>query len=355
MAKKKRKTLPQNFKELIKAGDMEALKAVFDDCELNAYGGYDKETALHFHSVPNELVRWLVEQGLDINTPSAIYRRTPLYEHATYGDSTVELLLDLGANIEATSYDDKTPLYMAAGYYRVDTVRLLIERGANIHAKSRGGQTPLAYALATCRGIQICGMAEIAAILLSAGAKITPDMTDSVRRIGEDFEFHREGFNKELLAGVDIALSRLYELFGVEPVPRRHIHDGLSPIKVKDGDWKEQFAELWEYLIPSSGPAKTVQGEVVRIAGRVRDELYRNGGANWNADYRKMLNDLPKHFASGTAFSPEELAETKALLSSIHAKGDDEDAAINRLCELAVKWVSANPQPMPLPKPDYRH
>ncbi len=354
MAKKKRKTLPKNFKELIEAGDIAALKAVYDDCELDAYGGYDKETALHFYDVQGELVRWLVGQGLDIDTPSATYRRTPLYEHSTYGDSTVELLLDLGANMEAASYDDMTPLHAAAGFYRVATVRLLIERGANIHAESRGGQTPLAYALARCRGIQINGMAEIAAMLLGAGAEITPDMIKSVGRIGEDFEFHREGFNKEYIAETDAGLARLYELFGVAPIAKRRMHDGISPITVKEGDWKEQYAELWEWLIPSSGPAKTVQGEVIRITGRVRDELYRNGGANWNADYRKMLNALPKHFASGEALSPKLLAETKELASSISAKGDDEDAVTDRLCELAVKWVSANPQPVPLPVPEYR-
>ena len=36
MAKKK-KTLPANFYELLEAKDLEALKAVFNECELNAY------------------------------------------------------------------------------------------------------------------------------------------------------------------------------------------------------------------------------------------------------------------------------------------------------------------------------
>ena len=36
MAKKK-KTLPANFYELIEAKDLDALKAVFNECELNAY------------------------------------------------------------------------------------------------------------------------------------------------------------------------------------------------------------------------------------------------------------------------------------------------------------------------------
>ena len=55
---------------------------------------------------------------------------------------------------------------------------------------------------------------------------------------------------------------------------------------------------------------------------------------------------LPKNF--------RELAEAKELASNIKAKGDDEDEVIDRLCELAVKWVLQNPNPVPLKKPDYK-
>ncbi len=36
---KKRVTLPKNFDELITARDIEALKAVYDKCELTAHDG----------------------------------------------------------------------------------------------------------------------------------------------------------------------------------------------------------------------------------------------------------------------------------------------------------------------------
>jgi hypothetical protein len=131
------------------------------------------------------------------------------------------------------------------------------------------------------------------------------------------------------------------------------VHDGVSPITVSSQGWQKQHHELWGFLVPSQGAAKTVQGEVIRITGRVSDELYRNGGANWNADYRKMLNALIKHFASCEPLPPEELTEAKEMAASITAKGDDEDTVIDRLCELAVRWVLQNPNPAPLEKPDY--
>jgi hypothetical protein len=232
-------------------------------------------------------------------------------------------------------------------------VKLLIEHGADMKAKDDTGQTPLAYCLARCNNIKIAKIAETAEVLLSAGAKVTPDMTESVRRIGKEFEFHRENFNTEYLAETDAGLAKLYALFGMEPVAKRRVHDGVSSITVTSEGWQKQHHELWEFLIPSQGAAQTVQGEVIRITGRVSDELYRNGGANWNADYRKMLNALIKHFASGAPLPEGKLAEAKEAAASIRAKGDDEDAVIDRLCELAVKWVLQNPSPVPLEKPDY--
>ena len=350
---KKRVTLPKDFDELITAGDIEALKAVYDKCELTAHNGrYSLNTALHFGGVPDELVTWLVEQGLDVNTPD-YYGRTPLYKHATLGRDTVKLLYELGGDMQKPDTYGSTPLHTAAEFFRPKIVSFLIEKGADINAKNQRGQTPLLAALTVCGGTWVVPLVEIAKMLIKAGAEITPEMAEKVEIIGKDFEFHRENFNKDSLEDADAALLKLYDIFGVKPIAKRIIHDGVSPIIVKEGSWKEQYNELWEMLIPSSGAAKTVQGEVIRITGRVQDELYRNGGVNWDKSYRNMLNSLSNHFASGTPLSEAELEETKELISNIRTKGSDEDAITERLCELAVSWVSLNPNPLPLGKINY--
>lgn len=354
MAKRKRVTLPKNFKEIVEAGDIEMLKAVYNQCELYATydGRYGMNTALHYYGIPCELVRWLVEQGLDVNIEN-YYGRTPLYEQTTIGSDTVKVLFELGADIEKPDRYGNRPLHNATRYFRTDTVRFLVENGANIYAENDMNQTPLASSLAVCSNDNIPKMAEISAVLLEAGAKVTSDMVERVRQIGEEFEFHREAFNKDYLAETDAGLKRLYTLFGVAPIAKRQMHDGVSPIIVEDGSWEKQYEALWNLLVPSRGAAKTVQGEVIRITGRVRDELYRNGGANWDKNYRKMLNALLTYFASGEALSESELEVAKRLISSIHAKGDDEDSITDRLCELSVLWVLLNPNPFLLSKPDY--
>lgn len=347
---RKRKILPKNFDELIEAGDIAALKEVFIRCELDARGGYSKSTALSFN-LPNELVRWLVEQGADINARDS-YGRSALHEHAISWWGNCKLLLALGGDIEAFDYQNETPLFAAAGFFKPNAVHTLVANGANLSTENKIKQTPLEKALAMCRNIDIVHMTEVADILLNAGATVTQGMKDSVKRIGNDFEFHREGFNKEYLHQTDEALYRLYELFDVPPVGKRKTHEGNSPIAVSTKGWQAQHYELWNLLIPSQGHAITVQGEVIRITGKVSYEVLDNGGINWDNQFRQMLNHLNHYFSLGTPLHPAALQEAATLAKELHnGHGRDEPA---RLCEMAVRWVLSNPNPITLEQPGYK-
>lgn len=355
MAKKKRKTLPSDFYEILRIGDIDEIKAVFDKCEITAYAGRcDLNTALHHYGVPVELVRWLVAEGLDVNTLNS-YGRTPLNFHAGNSAEVMKVLFELGGDVSKADNYDNTPLHSAASGYRPENVKLLVEQGVDLDAKNGiWERTPLEEALVSCRGIDIGKCAEVAEILVNAGARVTPMAKDYVRKIGEDVEFHRGSFHPDYVEEIDTGLAKLYKLFDVEPVKARKIHDGVSPIVVESSDWKEQFAELWELLIPSHGAAETLQGEVVRIAGRVQDEMNRNGGCNWNRDYRMMLDDFVKHVATGASLPEAELEEAKNLASSIGPRGDFNEVSLDRLCELATKWVLLNPEPVKLETPRYK-
>ena len=71
------------------------------------------------------------------------------------------------------------------------------------------------------------------------------------------------------------------------------VHDGISPIYVPDvEDEDEAFQMLWEYLVPPQGKARAVQGESIRIAGRVQHEFLCNGCVNWAEDFQKLTRIL---------------------------------------------------------------
>jgi len=200
-----------------------------------------------------------------------------------------------------------------------------------------------------CTNANLEHMLETSKLLLKHGAKITPKMKKYITKLGEVFEFHRDGYNKEYIDDADKALIGLYELFDVEPVEKRVIHDGKSEIIITQKGWKKQFNELWEMLIPSSGYASTVQGEVIRIAGRIADEVDRNGGGNWDGEYRKMAKVFLELIATGNPLSETEIDKLKSILSGLSSLYDETDI----LVEYAVKWVSQNRMPIVMAKPDY--
>ena len=262
----------------------------------------------------------------------------------------VALLLERGADIEAQDKYKNTPLHFAE--YNAKTVQLLIEKGADVNAKDDRGNTPLERMLSRLRNAYIEKAAKTAEVYLKVGLKPTKFAKEQVTRIGEDFEFHRQGFNPEYLEQTDTALQQLYKLFDVPPVPKRIQHDGKSPIVLTGDTWEKRYEQAWELLVPSRGRASTVQGEVVRITGRVNDELLRNAMGNWDREYRKMLNAISGYLQQGNSLSEKELAEVADIQKHIL---EDDGTGTQRLCELATLWVTKNPEPIVLEKVNYKY
>ncbi|WP_456821112.1 ankyrin repeat domain-containing protein [Cellulomonas sp. URHB0016] len=348
--KAKRAHLPKDFEDLLASGDLPALQAVYERRALDATDKLLHRTALAFDDCPDELARWLVGQGLDVDTHDR-YSRTALYHRRRRAG--IEVLTELGADVAVRDTEGATPLHCAAGHGRVEAVDALLRAGADPHATDRQGRTPLGNALARCRNADIAYVAPLARLLVEAGAVVDEGMRARVREMGETFEFFRTSFNPDSLDEADAALRDLYALLGVPPVAALHKHDGRSRIEVTATRWNEQFDELWGLLVPGSGAAATSQGEAVRICGRLADEILRNGGANWDGDHRQMCDALVVHVRSGTALPPAELDDATRLASTVRT-GDADTTDLGRLTELTVRWVLLNPEPVPLATPVYR-
>ncbi len=334
---RKRKTLPSNFAEILESGDLDAMKAVYDTCLLDATTGYYKRTALALVESPPELVRWLVEQGLDIDVQDH-FGYTPLAAAASNWDTPrMRLLLELGANPNPESR--YLPLMIAANSYRVEAVRLLLEHGANIHAL----EWPHDYTAAdkavahSYGGYKLPYIVETLSFLLDAGAHLTDDGRCFVAQLGKEHaqtaRLRKE--NTDGTRAVDAAMSELYRLSGVPPVQLIEAHDGTSRIEVPDLPVRKQFSWLWDYLVPMGGPAETVQGEVVRIAGRIGGELFNNGGGNWDDDYRAMCDTWL------------DIVRTHAAAIASLRRGLLDEAALKAIEAASVQYVIEHPDPVP--------
>jgi hypothetical protein len=220
-----------------------------------------------------------------------------------------------------------------------------------VTARDGRGRTPLAKALAECQNANLPQLVQTVRILLDADATVPEDAARLVERIGRRFEFYRDSFNPDLIEATETALAELYELFGVAPVAKRRVHDGLSPITVAATRWQDQFDELWNLLVPGQGAAATVQGEVIRLTGRLSREVLDNGSANWDAGFRAMTDALTAHLGSGTPVTGT--GELDTLRQAVRT-GNADKRTHYRLNELAVGWVLANPDPLSLPGPGYK-
>lgn len=349
MAKAKRTLLPKDFDTLLEAGDIDAIKAVFQTCDVNARGGYRKQTALAFNDLPDDLVHWLVEQGADIDAPDS-QGATPLHTRAGHWQGRIETLLALGADVEAKDQYGDTPLHRAVAVGNRHTTELLLKADASANAHNARGQTPLAKALEECSNAKLVELTEAVGVLVMYDAYITQEMRESVKRLGDTFAFHRDGYNPDTVDAAAEALELLYALAGLGDLPTRTLHDGVSRITATTDNWQEQHQAWWALLVPSRGAAFTVQGEVIRISGRLASELDDNGGANWDKHFRNMADALLQHLRSGVPLPPPEQKEAMQCIREIKQQHGDPQ----RLMALAVAWVRLNPKPVALEAPHYR-
>src|SRR5262245_26967512 len=132
--------------------------------------------------------------------------------------------------------------------------------------------------------------------------------------------------------------------------------------------WGSEHCDLVDRLVPDSGPANTVQGEVLRAAMRVKAEFYRNGCGNWPADpefFDGFVEFLIAHLCDGT-FDAETEVLVKNLLTRLRAYGhcdyplrsEDEkwslDKELDKVEQIAVAWCLRHDELIPWGSPDAR-
>ena len=341
----KRKTLVKEFEQYVRDENDDAIKEVFKRCDINAYGGVYKTNALGF-MVSENAIRWLVESGADIEFEDTYHYR-PLHHHAGSNNGHPELLISLGADIEAKDASGKTPIFHAAEHFNIKNTKNLIYAGSNINAIDSNGKTPLLYALSVARNADIRGLVEIVRILLDKGATRTGLEEAQIERIGKEFEQYREAMTPDVINELEPALNELYEIFDVQPVPKRKRHDGQSEIQTTAERWQDQYNELWEMLVPASGNAETVQGEAIRICGAISYEILDNGGINWCNRHQEMCVKLLELLSRHDALLLANNKEIEKILSKIISRNENEED-VDRLVELVTRWVMNNRTPITL-------
>jgi hypothetical protein len=115
--------------------------------------------------------------------------------------------------------------------------------------------------------------------------------------------------------------------------------------------WMKRHEELWGRLVPNSGQADTVQGELIRVTSRLTDEAHRNGNMNWDDGHELWCDFLEATLLDGDSFSEAELARIADALERArdfeHPDTSGHGGPLYLLSEMAVRWCDARTELIP--------
>jgi len=120
---------------------------------------------------------------------------------------------------------------------------------------------------------------------------------------------------------------------------------------MEDIKWWEEQEHLWNDLVPSSGQAETVQGELIRCTGKITDEAYRNGNINWESGYEKLVRYVENLLTDSRTFDKEEINKINNAADEIINNYESPDlsghgSSYYYLTEMAVRFCMKNPEPI---------
>lgn len=146
---------PGNIHILLKAGADPNITDTFGNTVLadaiGKYGGeelYDFTNTYDMAVAPEEIISddpvlALIRAGADINAKSS-RQITPLMQSVLYNRRIyLKILIALGADIEATEINKRTVLHYAASWLNITEMKILLKAGADIDARDIEGRTPL--------------------------------------------------------------------------------------------------------------------------------------------------------------------------------------------------------------------
>lgn len=79
--------------------------------------------------------------------------------------------------------------------------------------------------------------------------------------------------------------------------------------------WRTAFKRLWTDLIPAEGQASTVQGELIRAVGKLKDEAFPNGNQNFGKNHRILCKFIQGTMTDAEVFSSDEIKKIEGGLA----------------------------------------
>ena len=129
---------------------------------------------------------------------------------------------------------------------------------------------------------------------------------------------------------------------------------------------------IWKQLVPPSGQADTLQGELLREIEQLRSEAQHNGNVNWDEDFDRFCDHITQALSGRPELSQKEQQEIGCILAFFKECGQyaaayqageiSEDALdperlaytaddlYDRVCDRIGKLQRLHPEPIPYVK-----
>ena len=235
----------------------------------------------------------------------------------------------------------ETALLEACEQRRLGSIKLLVEAGADLEQKDQFGLTPLSKIFTNTFSDPI----PSAAYLVSKGATIT----DKVLKMG--MSWNKEKFT-DFLKTLDYNLENVGIPNGENAIQKEeqkidtsldieHLHN-----IVNNKDYFETAKIIWQKLVPKSGQADTVQGELLRAIEKLRDEAQRNGNGNFNKNCHGILIEYLRQFlVDENVFEKGIITQVNDDLDRLSKKNSPytDDDIYDRITNRIVDWYLKNP------------
>ena len=111
------------------------------------------------------------------------------------------------------------------------------------------------------------------------------------------------------------------------------------------GRYAAEYQDYWDKLVPEAGRCEAVQGELIRVIGRLAVEYYRNGNMNWENGYDLMLAWMSRMLRDGSVFDSHQLEQIERDVEYIRENAEsgrcpyeDGEDEYDRLTDRIVEW-----------------
>ena len=84
----------------------------------------------------------------------------------------------------------------------------------------------------------------------------------------------------------------------------------------------EECKYIWRKMVPKSGQADNLQGEILRMIVKLRNEAINNGNINWDDNFEWFCNFLKENLVNCGLFDEEKTIKIKMILDYIKDNGN---------------------------------